>query len=195
MYKNICVTNRHLVEGDFLKQLAKVAEGGCDAIILREKDLSEAEYEKLAEQALKVCEIHGTKCILHTYIEAAIRQKAEAIHLSFPVWEKINEIQKQKFSQIGVSIHSVEEAVAAAEQGADYLTAGHIFATDCKKGVPPRGLGFLREVCQTVSIPVYAIGGIQEENVKDCIEAGAAGVCRMSFYMKKCTVWWNSWQN
>ena len=171
MYKNICVTNRHLVEGDFLKQLAKVAEGGCDAIILREKDLSEAEYEKLAEQALKVCEIHGTKCILHTYIEAAIRQKADAIHLSFPVWEKINEIQKQKFSQIGVSIHSVEEAVAAAEQGADYLTAGHIFATDCKKGVPPRGLGFLREVCQSVSIPVYAIGGIQEENVKDCIEA------------------------
>lgn len=185
MYKNICVTNRHLVEGDFLKQLAKVAEGGCDTIILREKDLSEAEYEKLAEQALKVCEIYGTKCILHTYIEAAIRQNAEAIHLSFPAWEKINEIQKQTFSQIGVSIHSVEEAVAAAEQGADYLTAGHIFATDCKKGVPPRGLGFLREVCQSVSIPVYAIGGIQEENAKDCMEAGAAGVCRMSFHMKK----------
>ena len=68
--------------------------------------------------------------------------------------------------------------------GATYLTAGHVFLTDCKKGVPARGLDFLADVCRAVNVPVYAIGGINDKNAGDCIQAGAAGVCMMSGYMR-----------
>ena len=72
----------------------------------------------------------------------------------------------------------------AQQLGASYITAGHIFATDCKKGLPPRGLGFLKDICRRVDIPVYAIGGITEENMVSALEAGAEGVCIMSGLMK-----------
>ena len=78
----------------------------------------------------------------------------------------------------------MNEAVTAAEKGADFLIAGHIFATDCKKGVSPRGLGFLTDVISNVEIPVYAIGGINDANMQSALDCGAAGVCIMSGYMR-----------
>ncbi len=88
-----------------------------------------------------------------------------------------------QFRIIGASCHSVGDALEAQALGCTYITAGHIFATDCKKGVPPRGLAFLREVCDSVSIPVYAIGGINGENYPQVLQAGAAGACIMSGLM------------
>lgn len=79
------------------------------------------------------------------------------------------------FSTVGASVHSPEEAREAQALGADYVTAGHVFATDCKRGLEPRGLEFLRETVNAVSIPVFAIGGISAENVKAVRKAGAAG--------------------
>lgn len=72
----------------------------------------------------------------------------------------------------------------AQELGADFVFAGHVFATDCKKGLPPRGLDFLRDVVGAVDIPVYGIGGINEKNIKQIMECGAAGGCMMSGFMK-----------
>ncbi len=88
-----------------------------------------------------------------------------------------------QFRILGASCHSVEDALEAQSLGCTYITAGHIFATDCKRGAPPRGLSFLREVCESVSIPVYAIGGINGENYPSVLEAGAAGACIMSGLM------------
>ena len=85
---------------------------------------------------------------------------------------------------LGASVHSVQEALEARELGATYVTAGHVFCTDCKKGVPARGLSFLREVCHAVDIPVYGIGGINEENYSEVLDQGAAGYCLMSEAMK-----------
>ena len=68
--------------------------------------------------------------------------------------------------------------------GANYITAGHIFETDCTKDIPGRGLDFLREVCSAVSIPVYAIGGISKDNFMKIQETGAAGACIMSGFMR-----------
>ena len=84
---------------------------------------------------------------------------------------------------LGASCHSVAEAVEAERLGCTYITAGHIFDTDCKKGVPGRGLSFLQEVCETVRIPVYAIGGVTHENFPEVKRVGAAGVCVMSGLM------------
>ncbi len=89
-----------------------------------------------------------------------------------------------RFRIIGASCHSVQDALEAQALGCTYITAGHVFATDCKKGVPPRGLAFLHEVCESVSIPVYAIGGINEENYPQVLQAGAAGACVMSGLMR-----------
>lgn len=86
--------------------------------------------------------------------------------------------------RIGTSIHSVEDAVFAESHGADYITAGHIFTTDCKKGLPGRGVDWLKSICNAVSIPVYAIGGISDANVSMLSNCNIAGYCMMSASMK-----------
>lgn len=184
MYKVICVTNRSLVDGDFFAQLEKIASAGVDAVILREKDLSESDYEKLAERAAEVCRKHQVPLTAHTYAGAAKQLGIRRIHLPLGVFLSMDEQEKHAFEVIGVSVHSVEEAVTAWKRGASYLTAGHVFETGCKKGLAPRGLAFLETVCNAVDIPVYAIGGIHPENTKRCIQAGAEGICIMSSFMK-----------
>ena len=86
--------------------------------------------------------------------------------------------------RIGTSIHSVEDAVFAESHGADYITAGHIFTTNCKKGLPGRGIEWLKTVCDAVSIPVYAIGGISDANAGELSDCGIAGYCMMSASMQ-----------
>lgn len=84
----------------------------------------------------------------------------------------------------GGSVHSVEAACEAAAQGADYLVAGTIFASQSHPGIAPAGLGFLRDVCAAVSVPVLAIGGVTPQNLELCLEAGAAGVAVLSPIMR-----------
>lgn len=180
----ICVTNRKLCKGDFLLQLEKIAVGGISAIVLREKDLSENEYEELAEKVIKICEKHDCRCILHSFSDAAVSLGADKIHLPLHLLETLSDEQKRSFSVIGASCHSVEDAAKAEKLGCTYITAGHIFATDCKKDLAPRGIDFLKAVCERASVPVYAIGGISEEHVAEVIRAGAAGVCVMSGLMQ-----------
>lgn len=180
MFDIICVTNRGITSENFLTRVDKIAMARPAGIILREKDLSEAKYEKLAENVLAVCRKYEVRCILHSFVNVAIELKCDAIHLPLLRLLEMTEAQKEKFSVIGASCHSVEDAVIAEKCGCTYITAGHIFDTDCKKGLPGRGIDFLREVCEKVEIPVYAIGGISPENVENVRAAGAAGVCVMS---------------
>lgn len=194
MCKVICVTNRSLVKGDFLQQIEMVLALGVEAVILREKDLKEEEYRELAAKVQPLCEKYHTPLIVHTFFKTAKQLGILRVHLPYPVFEKEymewnhyteqNSVDRWEFEEVGVSVHSVQEAVAAQQQGASYLTAGHIFATDCKRGLPPRGPEFLHRVCEAVEIPVYAIGGIHSDNEKLCMEAGAAGVCKMSSLMR-----------
>lgn len=184
MCKKICVTNRALAERPFLEQIARVLATNPYALILREKDLTEQAYEELAGDVKKLCENTKTKLILHSFPEAAKRLGCTAIHMPLHGFIEMPEEQKRAFSVRGVSVHAAEEALLAQKCGATYVTAGHIFVTDCKKGLAPRGIDFLRAVCSAVEIPVYAIGGIHEENMDRCVQAGAAGVCMMSDYMK-----------
>lgn len=187
MYKKICVTNRHLADGSLCDRLKQVLNNGDrpDIVILREKDMSEEEYTKLSQKIIDICAKSDTLCILHYFKNVAISIGHRAIHMPFAAFEDMTEMEKSNFDIIGVSVHSVSDALIAEKNGASYVTAGHVFATDCKKGLEPRGLKFLKEVCEAVKIPVYAIGGIDDENTKLCIEAGAEGVCMMSGWMKQ----------
>ena len=191
--KIIAVTNRTLCDRSFLEQVKRVCEKKPAALILREKDLPQTEYESLAIQVLKICSEYGVICILHSYLEVAERLGSRYIHLPLPLlrvyMEKTENGKKQTETKVkmilGCSVHSVEDAIEAEKLGASYLTAGHIFATDCKKGLPPRGTEFLKQVCKAVHIPVYAIGGIGfgDGKVDLVCECGAEGACIMSAFM------------
>lgn len=176
----LCVTNRTLCKGDFLKRIEKIASAHPAGIILREKDLSEAEYKELAEMVIKICNKYGTPCILHSFAGIAAELKCTALHLPLHILRILSDDEKAMFSTLGASCHSVEDAIEAEKLGCTYITAGHVFDTDCKKGLPGRGLDFLVKVCEEVSVPVYAIGGIRADNIADVRNAGAAGACVMS---------------
>lgn len=166
-----------------MEKVETAAKSGVKAVILREKDMSPEDYRELAQEVMGICEKHGTACILHSFTDIALSLGAENIHLPMHILRELPEEKKRSFRLIGASCHSVEEAIEAESLGAGYIIAGHIFATDCKKGLPPRGLDFLRAVCNSVKIPVYAIGGISDRNIASVTEAGAAGACMMSGFM------------
>ena len=184
----ICITNRKLCSNNFSDQIEMIASAHPKAIVLREKDLSEKEYEQLARQVMQICQKHGTQCLLHSFSNVAIALGAVAVHMPLPLLQKMTPQEKSHFQIIGASCHSLEEAKEAQDLGCTYITAGHIFLTDCKKGLPGRGLPFLEEICKTVRIPVYAIGGISSQNIESVRKTGAAGACIMSGFMRCKTV-------
>ena len=182
----ICVTSRKLCPRDFFEQLGLIADSGAKFVILREKDLSEKEYGALAEKALKLFQGKKTELFLHYYWKTAALLGSRNIHLPLHVLREMKDADKSYFTGIGVSCHSVEDAIEAERLGASYIYAGHIFMTDCKKDLAPRGLDFLRRVCYSVDIPVYAIGGISPGNIDSVRSCEAAGACVMSGFMR-CT--------
>lgn len=183
IFKTICITNKSLCKGDYLERITAVAKSHPRAVILREKELGGDEYARLAQKVMDICGENNVQCILHTFIDAAVRLKADAVHLPLDVLRSADQSLLSRFGVIGASCHSVEDAIEAERRGCTYITAGHIYTTDCKRGLAPRGIGFLKEVCDSVSIPVYAIGGIDSSRYSELIRAGAAGACIMSGFM------------
>ncbi|MCI8365282.1 MAG: thiamine phosphate synthase [Eubacterium sp.] len=180
----LCVTNRKLCQGDFYERIWQIVQNReANAILLREKDLSRSEYENMAEKVLRICQEADMMCILHTFWESALKLHCHNIHLPLGVLETLPDGKRNYFQWIGSSVHSLEQAKRAEESGADYVIAGHVFETDCKKGLPGRGLEFIQKVSGCIHIPVYGIGGICQENAEAVVQAGAAGVCVMSGFM------------
>ena len=174
------MTNRKLVRGDFLERLKEIARQRPVGILLREKDLTPEEYRKVAREVQSICKKAGVPCILHSFTGVAEELEADALHPPLPLLRKLPGEDRGRFRQLGASCHSISEAREAQSLGCTYITAGHIFDTDCKRGLPGRGLDFLREVCGAVTIPVYAIGGIEPKRMAEIFAAGAAGACVMS---------------
>lgn len=193
MKRLIAVTDRRQCPRDFFEQIHRLCLYAPDRIILREKDLSDSIYYDCAARCREICAASQTPLSVSGRPHIAGRLNITDIHLSYTYFME-NKTLLSRFHTVGVSVHSVSEAVCSAKAGASYLIAGHIFATDCKKGVPPRGLDFLREVCTAVhalsrntscpEIPVYGIGGITFDRLDALTRAGAAGGCMMSQAMK-----------
>lgn len=178
MFKIICVTDRKSCKEDFLTRIEKIASAKPDRIIFRDKNCSNEEYTETALKVLEIGNRYGVPCSMYGNSD-----KFSDIHMTMPMLRNISpkDIDSVRFA--GVSVHSVDEAVEAEKMGVDYVIAGHIFETDCKKGLAPRGLDFLKQVCNAVKIPVYAIGGISPENISQIVKAGADGACVMSGFM------------
>ncbi len=184
MSELICVTNRTLCREDFFARMEQIAAARPGGILLREKDVSEAAYENLAKEALAICQAYGVPCILHSFADVAARQGCRRLHLPLPILRRLPDAEKSRFPTLGASCHSVEDAREAEALGCTYITAGHIFETDCKKGLPGRGLAFLKRVCESVSLPVYAIGGVRAKHMAAIKQAKAAGACVMGGAMQ-----------
>ncbi len=195
------ITNRKLCENENLeKQIKKIFSAYEKKIILknfeivaltlREKDLDKNEYLNLVKKIHPICKKYGIDLILHQNYDLNLDEKynIEGIHLSYEIFKSLNKNIREKlikkYKRIGVSIHSIDEGKEVESLGATYVVAGHIFETDCKKGLKPRGLNFIEELSSTLIIPIFAIGGINEENSNLVLNSGAFGVCMMSSLMK-----------
>lgn len=187
MYKNfVCVTDRKISRAPFLQQIETICVLRPKALILREKDLTEAEYMQLAQKVQAVCKNYGVKFIVHTFLRVGLALGADGAHLPLPVCAVMTAAERLQAGHFGVSVHSAEEVKAAIKLGAAYLIAGHIYESSCKEGVPPRGLAFLKEICTLSPVPVYAIGGIgfEQAQLDEVLACGAAGACVRSAFMQ-----------
>ena len=195
------ISNRKLCENENLeKQIEKIFSAYQRKIILenfeivsltlREKDLNKNKYLKLVEKIYPICQKYRIDLILHQNYDLRLDNKynVEGLHLSYNTFKSLNKNIREelikKYKKIGVSIHSIDEAKEVENLGATYIVAGHIFKTDCKKDLEPRGLEFIQELSSALIIPIFAIGGINQENSHLVINSGAFGVCIMSSLMK-----------
>lgn len=169
-----------------IERLAKLTELRPQAVILRAKALDKAAYRSLALQAQQSCEAAGIPLILHSDWQLASELGISKLHLPLALLRQLPACERTYFTRLSTSVHSVEEAIEAQSLGATVLIAGHIYTTQCKAGLAPRGLGFLQNVCSTVNLPVYAIGGISFDASQhaELKAKGARGACVMSAYMK-----------
>ena len=195
------ISNRKLCENENLeKQIEKIFLAYDKKIILkkfeivsltlREKDLDKNEYLNLVEKIYPICKKHKINLILHQNYDLNLDEKymIEGLHLSYEIFKSLNKNIREglikKYKRIGVSIHSLDEAKEVENLGASYIVAGHIFETDCKKGLEPRGLKFVEDLSSILTIPIFAIGGMDEKNSQSVIDSGAFSVCMMSSLMK-----------
>lgn len=192
-----CITNRHLVEGDFLAQIERVAAMEMvDWLIVREKDLGAEEYRMLFAKVARIAHKGGKKCLAHGQIALGVMSELGADGLHLPL-DALREWQaasgqggrrsgggEDAVQLVGASAHSASELAEAAALGADYATLSPIFATACKPGAVPLGTAALAAACQKSPIPIFALGGIGMDKLDACIEAGAAGCCMMSELMR-----------
>ena len=169
-----------------IKRLTKLTELRPQAVILRAKSLDKTAYRKLALQAQQSCETAGIPLILHSDCQMARELGVKNLHLPLALLRQLPAYERTHFTWLSTSVHSVEEAIEAQALGSTMLVAGHIYTTQCKAGLAPRGLGFLQAVCSAVSLPVYAIGGIgfDAEQHAELQANGARGACIMSAYMR-----------
>ena len=176
------VTDRSWLKGRSLSSAVEEAIiGGVTFLQLREKSMSLEELVREAKDIKAVCRRYGVPLVINDSVEAAELSGADGVHIGQGDGD-VTEIRRRLGSGkiIGVSAHSVEEAVLAREQGADYLGAGAVFPTGTKNNVTPLDLSVLRDICKSVDIPVVAIGGISAENAGALGGTGIAGAAVVS---------------
>lgn len=177
-----------LRERSLRDSILRAAAAGACWIHIREKDLDSRSLVELARFAVAETRAAGARVFVNDRLDVAVAANAAGVHLgenSVPLdtviaWRRSS--GRPDFL-VGVSCHSLESARAAWRGGADYIFFGPVFATPSKAAYgPPQGLDRLREVCASVEIPVLAIGGVDLENARACIAAGAAGVAAIRLF-------------
>ena len=176
------VTDRSWLGDETLaQQVEKSLKGGVTCLQLREKELSDAEFLKEALEIKKLCSSYSVPFIINDNVDIAIKCGADGIHVGQSDMAATNVRKLIGDGMIlGVSAQTVEQAILAEKMGADYLGVGAVFPTSTKLDADFVSYDTLKEICQSVSIPVVAIGGITQENLHLLKESGICGVALVS---------------
>ena len=176
------VTDRAWVgEQTLYQQVESALKGGATCVQLREKQLGDADFLQEAIQIHALCQQYGVPLFINDNVEVALQCHAEGIHVgqddmaAAQVRQRVGE-----GVMIGVSAHTVQEALDAVAHGADYLGVGAVFPTGSKDDADDVSYDTLKAICQAVSIPVVAIGGITQQNVEKLAGSGICGVAVIS---------------
>ncbi|MEK6580763.1 MAG: thiamine phosphate synthase [Nitrospirota bacterium] len=178
------ITDRKLLNNSQLlfKAVEEALKGGVKAIQLREKDLEIRELLQMAYKMREITKKYKAKLFINDRVDVALAVKADGVHLgqsSMPP-SAVRKIAGNKLI-IGASTHGIKEALEAEKSGADFITLGPVYKTPSKlKYGRPIGSDTLRNVKSKISIPVFAIGGIKEDKVKDVRSAGVDGIALIS---------------
>lgn len=170
-------------------EVEQAIEGGATCIQLREKYL---EFNAFLEEAVtlkKICESHQIPLIINDNLEITLRSNADGIHIGqddMPLKTVRRCLGQEKI--IGVSVHTVEQAIQAEKDSADYLGVGAMFSTKTKPDALVVSFRTLKDICQAVSIPVVAIGGINSANLEQLKDSGIAGIAAVSAIFGQCNI-------
>jgi len=178
------ITDRQLFKTDLglYSALQEALKAGVRMIQLREKGLKDRPLLEMAYRLRELTAQYGASLFINDRADIALCVGADGVHLgqsSMPA-SAIRPILKANM-KIGVSTHSLAEALLAEQEGADFITLGPIYETPSKKAYgPPLGIDTLKEVTKRIGLPVFAIGGIKTHNAEAVIEAGAKGIALIS---------------
>ena len=177
------VTDRRaLPAGVTLAQAVEAAlDGGVTCLQLREKEASAGEILALARTLLPLCRARMVPLLINDRVDIALAAGADGVHLGqddLPLPEARALLGPDRI--LGATAHTVEEALRAEAQGADYLGVGAMFPTGTKHNVVPTSPETLRAICEAVSIPVVAIGGVTADNLPKLAGCGMAGAAVVS---------------
>lgn len=176
------VTDRHWLKGQTLyEQVEEALKGGATFIQLREKDLTEEEFLEEAKKIQQLCKKYRVPFIINDNVKLAKEIDADGVHVGQSDMEALDvRAQLGEDKIIGVSARTVEQALLAEKHGADYLGVGAVFQTGTKTDAWEVEHSVLKEICTKVDIPVVAIGGITQDNVKELSGSGINGVAVIS---------------
>ncbi len=163
------------------EQVEEALKGGITCLQLREKNLSDEDFLKEAIQIKALCNKYMVPFFINDNVEVAIKSGADGIHVGQDDMAagRVRELVGDKM-MIGVSAHSVKEAVEAVKNGADCLGVGAIFSTSTKKDASVLDLKVVADICKAVDVPVVAIGGIKKDNISKLKGTGVDGVALVS---------------
>ncbi len=176
------VTDRHWLNGRTLREVVKESlDGGATFVQLREKTLDDETFLQEAKELQQLCREYGVPFVINDNVDIAIKMNADGVHVGQSDREAGDVRAKLGPDKIiGVSAGTVEEAILAEKRGADYLGVGAVFPTGSKDDAVDVPFDTLKAICEAVSIPVVAIGGISCENVKELAGSGICGVAVIS---------------
>lgn len=166
---------------DFFEEAEKALKGGVTILQLREKDIDTEELTQKAKKLKAVCQKYSVPLIVNDNVQAAINSGADGVHVGADDMD-VSEIRRLAGNDfiIGATAKTLEQALAAEKQGADYLGCGALFTSSTKKNAKPMKLETLKEITSTVHIPVVAIGGLSFDNIDIIKDSGVSGAAVVS---------------